>query len=303
MKEYLVANENVGKRLDAFLLQTNNNFTRSHYKNLIVNGDVTVNDKIVKSGYALKEGDRVKVNEIEPEILNTKPQDIPLDIIYQDQDFAVINKPKGMVVHPAVKNVENTLVNALLFNIKDLSGINGVLRPGIVHRLDKDTSGLLVVAKNDKAHVSLSEQIANKSCRRIYLGVVEGHFGKPEGEVTTYIERSSKNRLKMTTSTKGKIATTKYEVLSSFDKFDLVKFELKTGRTHQIRVHCEHMGHPLLGDKLYGAKNKKYYDFAQFLHAHKLILKHPSTGELMEFKCDLPPYFKEFLISKNVELK
>ena len=301
MKEYIITNEVVGKRLDAFLIECNPNFTRSHYKNLIINGNVTVNEKIVKSGYALKNNDVVKVEEIEPEVLSTKPQDIPLDIVYQDTDLAIINKPKGMVVHPAVKNTENTLVNALLHSIKDLSGINGVLRPGIVHRLDKDTSGLLVVAKNDKSHVNLSEQISTKSCRRIYLGVVEGHLPNTKGEVTTYIERSHKNRLKMAVSDKGKIATTLYKVITSFEKYDLVMFELKTGRTHQIRVHCEYLHHPLLGDKLYSANDKKYFEYGQFLHAYKLILNHPTTGQEMEFVCDVPQYFKEFLIAKNVE--
>ena len=301
MKEYIITNENVGKRLDLFLFETNPNFTRSHYKNLIVNGDATVNGKVVKSGYALKLNDKVCMEEIAPEVLDTKPQDIPLDIVYQDSDLAVINKPKGMVVHPAVKNTENTLVNALLHSIKDLSGINGVLRPGIVHRLDKDTSGLLVVAKNDKAHVHLSEQISTKTCRRIYLGVVEGHMPEPSGQVTTYIERSRKNRLKMAVSDKGKIATTLYKVLASFEKYDLVMFELKTGRTHQIRVHCEHLHHPLLGDKLYGASDKKYFEYGQFLHAHKLILTQPTTGKEIEFVCDVPEYFRAFLNAKNVD--
>ena len=303
MTIYTITDENVGKRLDAFLIDQNSAFSRSHYKNLIVNGDVLVNGKIVKSGYALKQGDVVNINDVQPEVLNTKPQDIPLDIVYEDKHFAVINKPKGMVVHPAVKNTENTLVNALLYNIKDLSGINGVIRPGIVHRLDKDTSGLLVVAKNDEAHVNLSEQISTKTCRRIYLGIVEGHLSEKSGELTTNIERSKKNRLKMANSLTGKLATTKYEVLQSFDNFDLVKFELKTGRTHQIRVHCEYLHHSLLGDKLYNAKHKKYYEYGQFLHAYKLILKHPKTGESLEFCAKPPQYFIDFLRSKNVDIK
>ncbi len=302
--EYNITNDNVGKRLDAFLVEMEPKQTRSHFKNLILEGKILVNNKVVKSGYALKQGDVVSVEKIEAEPMTAKPQDIPLDILYQDKDFAIINKPKGMVVHPAVKNFDNTLVNALLFNISDLSGINGVLRPGIVHRLDKDTSGLIVVAKNDFAHANLSKQISEKTCRRIYLGIIEGHLKESQGVVTSYIERSKKNRLKMAVSDKGKFAETHYKVLASLGEFDLVRFELKTGRTHQIRVHCENLHHPLLGDKLYGAKKEKYYKFGQFLHAYKLELTHPSTNEKKQFTCLPPKYFMDILcvLDKNFDL-
>ncbi len=294
--EYVVSEIDKGKRLDTFLVEKQPEFTRSHFKNMITEGLILLNNnKVSKSGILLKENDVVFVPQVKCEELSTQAENIPLDILYQDEDLAIINKPKGMVVHPAVKNADHTLVNALLFNIKDLSGINGVLRPGIVHRLDKDTSGLLVVAKNDFSHVNLSAQISNKTCRRIYVGIVEGHLKEREGSVTTYISRSKKNRLKMAVSDTGKLATTNYTVLKDLGHFQLVKFELKTGRTHQIRVHCEHLGHPLVGDKLYGAKKEKYFQFGQFLHAYKLILTHPKTLKLMEFTCEPPKYFVEFV--------
>jgi len=283
-------------RLDLFLLGEFQDMTRSHIKNLITEERVVVNGKVVKAGQTLKMGDVIVIELPEPEVSEILPENIPLEIVYQDNDFAVINKPKGMVVHPAVKNMSGTLVNALLFNIKDLSGINGVIRPGIVHRLDKDTSGLIVIAKNDFAHVEISKQISTKECRRIYRAVVEGNLKEEQGEVITNIDRSKKNRLKMAVaSDSGKIAHTLYKVLVHYSKYDYVEFELKTGRTHQIRVHCEHLHHPIVGDKLYGAKNEKYFKFGQFLHAYKLILTHPRTGEIMEFEAEIPEYFKDFL--------
>ena len=287
--------EGDSQRLDIFLLDQLKDFTRSRIKNLITDEQVSVNSKFVKAGYMLRSGDVVDVIVPEPETSEVVAEDIPLEIIYQDPDFAIINKPKGMVVHPAVKNTSGTLVNAILYSIKDLSGINGVVRPGIVHRLDKDTSGLIVIAKNDYSHVQLSKQIATKECRRIYRAVVEGHLKEDSGEVITYIDRSKKNRLKMAVSDTGKIAHTLYKVIERFNKFDYVEFELKTGRTHQIRVHCEHLHHPIVGDKLYGAKNDKYHKLGQYLHAYKLILKHPTTGEQMEFQSPLPQYFQNFL--------
>ena len=282
-------------RLDKFLSEKLPDITRSRIKILIDDKEVFVNSKNVKAGYMLKTGDRVELEIPEPENSEIVAEDIPIEIIYQDNDFAIINKPKGMVVHPAVKNTSGTLVNALLFNIKDLSGINGVVRPGIVHRLDKDTSGLLVIAKNDKAHVELSRQISSKECRRIYRAILEGNLKNDSGEVITYIERSRKNRLKMAVGNSGKLAHTLYKVIGHYDKFDYVEFELKTGRTHQIRVHTEHLQHPIVGDKLYGAKNEKYHKYGQFLHAYKLILTHPTTGKKMEFQSPLPQYFQEFL--------
>ena len=295
MKNHKIDNEYEGQRLDVFVSKLCPDVTRSHIKIMIENGLILVNDKKVKAGYTLKTGNIVTIEEEEKVPDKAIPQDIPLDIVYEDDDFVIINKEKGMVVHPAVKNTSNTLVNALLYNIKDLSGINGVMRPGIVHRLDKDTSGLLVVAKNDFAHVELSRQIQEKTCRRHYLALLEGHLKQEKGEIITYIERSTKNRLKMANSSKGKLAHTLYEVKESFDKVDLVEFELKTGRTHQIRVHAEGINHPILGDKLYSARIEKYYKYNQFLHAYKLQLRHPRTGKDMVFEVGLPEYFENTL--------
>ena len=291
--EYIYQGEQV--RLDMFLLSQLNELTRSHIKNLIVDEKVSVNDKFVKAGYMLKNGDKIIVELPEPEPTDVVAENIPLDIVYEDNDFVIINKAKGMVVHPAVKNTTGTLVNALLYNIKDLSGINGVVRPGIVHRLDKDTSGLIVVAKNDFAHVNISKQIASKECHRIYRAIVEGNLKEDSGEIITYIDRSKKNRLKMAVSDSGKIAHTKYKVIERYNKFNYVEFELKTGRTHQIRVHCEHMHHPIVGDKLYGSKTEKCHKYGQFLHAYKLVLTHPRTDEIMEFMAPIPDYFADFL--------
>lgn len=284
-----------GVRLDIFLHEKFPDHTRSFVKNNIVSGNVLVNGEKVKAGYELKVGDNILVDLPEPTPTEIVPENIPLDIVYEDEYFAVINKPKNMVVHPAVKNYTGTLVNALLFNIKDLSGINGVVRPGIVHRLDKDTSGLIVVAKNDFAHVELSKQIASKECRRIYRAVVEGNLKEDSGEVVTGIGRSKKNRLKMAITEDGKYAHTKYKVLAHYQKYDYVEFELKTGRTHQIRVHCEYLHHPIVGDELYGSKTEKCYKFGQMLHAFKLILRHPKTNENMEFCAPIPKYMEDFI--------
>ncbi len=283
-------------RLDVYLLQ-HHSLTRSHIKNLIDEGKVTVNGKHVKAGYMLRAGDVVETtafDEVKP--LQAVAQDIPLDIVYQDNDIAVINKPKGMVVHPAVKNTEGTLVNALLYRLDNLSGINGVLRPGIVHRIDKDTTGLLVVAKNDKAHVSLSNQIATKQCKRLYLAVMEGVV-KEDGEIINYLARSKKNRLKFATNTsgEGKLAHSLYKVIATTDRYSLVQWELKTGRTHQIRAHAESIHHPIVGDKLYGSKTESYYQYGQMLHAYKLMLTHPTTNEVMTFTAPLPEYFDNFV--------
>lgn len=291
-----VPSTSVGVRLDQFALQNIEGVTRSHIKVMVENGLVLVDGRQVKAGYNLKLGEVVTIKEEEKVPDKAVAEDIALDIVYEDDDLAVINKPKGMVVHPAVKNLTGTLVNALLYNIKDLSGINGVMRPGIVHRLDKDTSGLLVVAKNDFAHANLSKQIQDKTCHRYYLALVEGHFKEVSGEIITYIGRSHKNRLKMANCNEGKLAHTIYTVRERFDKIDLVEFELKTGRTHQIRVHCEGEHHPILGDKLYSAKMEKYFKYAQFLHAYRLVLTHPRTGERMSFDAPLPEYFEKTLV-------
>lgn len=292
--DWKISSSDTGMRLDIFLLRENPEKTRSHIKHWIENGDVTVNDKQVKAGYSLKLDDKVFLGEIVEKVLSSEPQDIPIEIVYQDKDIAVINKEQGMVVHPATNNYDNTLVNALMFNLDSLSSINGVIRPGIVHRLDKDTSGLLVVAKNDKAHLDLSEQISSKSCRRIYWALVDGVV-KNDGEIVTNFGRDPKNRLKMAVLDNGKVAHTIYRVLETFDKYSLVEFELKTGRTHQIRVHSAYIHHAIVGDKLYNNSKCKFNINGQLLHAKKLILTHPSSGQEMIFESELPKYFEEVL--------
>lgn len=298
--EYKVSEKDVKTRLDSFLYELDNSFTRSHYKNLIEEGHVLVNSKKVKAGYALKLNDVVSVEMIPARPIETLPQNIPLDIVYEDEDLAVINKPKGMVVHPANGNWDGTLVNALLYNIKDLSGINGEIRPGIVHRLDKDTSGLLVVAKNDFAHVALSKQIADKTCKRIYLALVIGNMPNDSGVVSNYLGRDPKNRLRYAVvDNGGKYAETHYKVLTRYKDYSLVEFELKTGRTHQIRVHCKYLNHPIVGDDLYGGKSKFKTD-GQMLHAYKLSFYHPRTNKYMEFEAQLPEYFQKILSNLQI---
>lgn len=298
--EYKVGEKDVKTRLDSFLYELDNSFTRSHYKNLIEEGHVLVNSKKVKAGYALKFNDVVSVEMIPARPIETLPQNIPLDIVYEDEDLAVINKPKGMVVHPANGNWDGTLVNALLYNIKDLSGINGEIRPGIVHRLDKDTSGLLVVAKNDFAHVALSKQIADKTCKRIYLALVIGNMPNDSGVVANYLGRDPKNRLRYAVvDNGGKYAETHYKVVTRYKDYSLVEFELKTGRTHQIRVHCKYLNHPIVGDDLYGGKSKFKTD-GQMLHAYKLSFYHPRTNKYMEFEAQLPEYFQKILSNLQI---
>lgn len=289
------------RRLDAFIAD-NSSLTRNHAQKLITQGAVTVDGKTVTKVSADVKQDSV-VNIILPDEveLNIPPQDIPLDIVYQDDDLAVINKQQGLTVHPANGVCCDTLVNALLYHIKDLSGINGVLRPGIVHRLDKDTSGLLVIAKNDVAHVELQRQIQCKQCRRIYLALLEGVVKEDSGVIDKPIGRSLTDRKKMDVVASGRNAETHYEVVERFANYTLVKFELKTGRTHQIRVHAAKcMLHPVVGDKTYGYKNCKFNLEGQLLHAQTLIFNHPVSGKEMSFTAPLPEYFQRVLrIIKN----
>ena len=282
-------------RLDIFLaLETG--WTRSQVKIQIDSGKVFVNEKTQKSGFLIKNNDKIKLF-FEKSVLDIKaePENIPLDIVYEDDDFAIINKPQGMVVHPAPGAYNHTLVNALLFHFESLSQDGDNIRPGIVHRIDKDTSGLLVVAKNDKAHASLAAQIAEHSCRRHYIALLEGNLKDDEGRIETYIGRSDKDRKMMAVTDSGKIAITNYKVLKRFKNNCLVEFILETGRTHQIRVHSKHLGHPIVGDKTYGFKNQKFNLEGQLLHAYKLELTHPTTGERKLFECGFPIYFENLL--------
>lgn len=284
-------------RLDVALSNIFTENTRSYIKKLITNGYVSVNGKQVKSGEKLKLNDEIKIYFPKPEEYDLTPQNIEIDIVYQDADIAVINKPKGMVVHPAVGNLTGTLVNALLFHIKDLSGINGTIRPGIVHRIDKDTTGLLVVAKNDMAHNALSEQIKQKICKRYYMALVHGAPHQSSGMVRTFIGRSNKDRklMAVVSENEGREAITHYKVLEKFGAYTLMEYELQTGRTHQIRVHSKYLNIPIVGDFVYGAPKNPFKVQGQLLHAYKLVLVHPRTKKQMEFNAPLPAEFKHVL--------
>ncbi|MCM1194516.1 MAG: RluA family pseudouridine synthase [Corallococcus sp.] len=287
--------ENDCRRLDVFI-SDNSGLTRSHSQKLISCGSVTVEGTVVsKASFAVKQDATVVITLPDETELNIPPQDIPIDIVYQDKDLAVINKQQGLTVHPANGAYTDTLVNALLFHIKDLSGINGVLRPGIVHRLDKDTSGLLVVAKNDVAHVELQRQIQSKECRRIYLALLEGVVKEDSGIIDKPVGRSQTDRKKMDVVPNGRNAVTHFEVIERFSNYTLCRFELKTGRTHQIRVHAKYMSHPVVGDKTYGYRNCRFNLNGQLLHAETLAFTHPATGEAMTFTAPLPDYFVKVL--------
>ena len=289
-----VANEQI--RLDVFLAKETG-ASRSNIKTVVESDGVFVNGILrKKSGFELKEGDEVEFTLPEPKTLDVAPNsEIKLNIVYEDEHFAVINKPQGMVVHPASSYTKNdTLVNALLADLDKLSSINGVIRPGIVHRLDKDTSGLIVVAKTDEAHKSLASQIEKKTARRIYFGLCDGNFKEDNGTIDAPIARNKRDRKKMGIDPDGRRAVTHYTVLERFGKYTLVRFELETGRTHQIRVHSSHIHHPIVGDEVYGGSTALYKN-GQLLHARQLVLTHPISGERMTFEAELPDYFENVL--------
>lgn len=301
MTEYrLVCNE-AGIRLDKFISCSETNLSRSAAVNLINNSGVTVNGKITDKKYKLAVGDVVVVEVPDPVPYEAKAENIPLDIVYEDEYLLVVNKPKGMVVHPAAGNYEGTLVNALLYHCgESLSGINGVLRPGIVHRIDKDTSGLLIVAKNDFAHTHLAQQIKEHSFTREYEAVVYGNLKEDEGTVDAPIGRHPKERKKMCITAKNsKNAVTHFSVIQRYKGYTHIRCRLETGRTHQIRVHMASLGHPVAGDTVYGVKNERVDFEGQCLHARKIGFIHPKTGEYLEFCSDLPEYFKNFLTKLN----
>ena len=284
-----------GGRLDKVVAKKFADLSRSHIKTLIDEGNILLNGKVVKAGYLVKKGDKILFDFPQDKPLDAQPQDIDFKIIYQDEDIIVIDKPQGLVVHPCSSTKSGTLVNGLLYKIKNLSGINGVLRPGIVHRLDKNTSGLMIVAKNDNAHNFLAKEIADKeNFKRIYIALCHGHFKDYEGRIEGYIARDKKDRKKMAPSTSGKYAITNYRVIERFSQFDLVEFSLETGRTHQIRVHAKMLGHPIVGDDVYGKKEKSLA--GQLLHSYKMSFIHPRTKEVMNFEIDLPEYFKEYIV-------
>ena len=296
-KATFTARENF-TRADVFLSENLDGYTRSAVKKLFESGLVKINGKPVKASQQVFCGAVAEVELPDPVEYSARPEDIPIDIVYEDEDIAVVNKPQGMTVHMGNGNADGTLVNALLFRLGNFSGINGVIRPGIVHRIDKDTSGLLVVAKNDAAHLSLSKQIEEKTCRRTYLALLEWTVKDDSGTVTTYIGRDPKDRIKMAVvePEKGKIAITDYTVLKRYEKgFTLCRFDLHTGRTHQIRVHAKFIGHPVVGDRVYGVKKQKFSLNGQLLHAWRLALTHPVTGKEMSFEAPLPDYFSDIL--------
>ncbi len=284
-------------RLDVFLSDEFDDLSRSMIQKLILERNVLVNEKTVNKNYRLKAKDIVSVTIPKPKILEILPKDIPLDIIFEDDDIIVVNKPQNMVVHPAAGHLDDTLVNALLFHCgNNLSGINGVLRPGIVHRIDRDTSGVLVAAKNNSAHHSLAVQLAEHSMKRVYNAIVYNNFKEDFGVVDKPIGRHPIDRKKMAVTEKGsKRAVTHYKVLKRMGKFNLIELRLETGRTHQIRVHMAYIGHPLLGDFVYGPKNRPFELQGQVLHAGVLGFIHPSTKEYMEFESPLPEYFKRLI--------
>ncbi len=282
-------------RADVFV-SAHTGLTRSAVKKLADEGRLFCDGVPVKAGHVLKAGCRVSLDVPPPRAVRAEPEDIPVEVLYEDGDIAVINKPRGMAVHAGAGRVNGTLVNALLYRLKSLSSINGEIRPGIVHRIDKDTTGLLVVAENDAAHLSLARQIAEKSCRREYLALLEGVLKEESGRVETLIGRDPKDRLKMAVlPAGGRRAVTQFSVVERFPAHTLVHFTLQTGRTHQIRVHAKYLGHPVVGDKVYGYKKQRFALEGQLLHAFRLTLTHPRTGERMTFEAPLPEDFENVL--------
>ncbi len=291
MSDYVITDQT--GRIDKVLTTLEPGITRSQLKNLINDGHVTVNGQAVKPKYKVQAGDKISLVKPEPQSLELTPENIPLDIVYEDDDVIVVNKPQGMVVHPAPGHPDHTLVNALLYH-SPLSTINGTFRPGIVHRIDKDTSGLLMVAKNDLAHQSLAEQLRNKTNKREYLALVYGQIKEDEGTIDAPLGRNPQDRKKQAVVKGGRHAVTHFKVIKRYDNFTLIKCILETGRTHQIRVHMKYIGHPLVGDPLYGPR-KVIGKNGQFLHAALLGFKHPRTGKEMVFEAPLPENFQKML--------
>lgn len=305
MKEYIVSQEEKGKRLDTYIPSVDTDITRTSAQRLIEDGNILVNGKNAKVSYKIQENDKISVEITEPKQIELKAQNIPIEIIYEDSAIIVVNKPKGMVVHPANGNPDGTLVNAIMAICKDsLSGIGGEIRPGIVHRIDKDTSGLLIVAKNDNAHVKMSEQIKNHEVKKTYIALVRGVFKENEATIDMPIGRSTSDRKKMAVNKNGKNAITHIKVLKRFDKYTLLQVNIETGRTHQIRVHLSHIGYPIVGDYTYSNGKNEFDVIGQCLHAQKLEFKHPITQKDMCLEAELPQYFKDILDKlKDREIK
>ena len=296
MKKFIVDAENSGKRIDSYLSNNNENLSRNAIQRLIDEEKIKVNNKKTKSSYKVEQGDEISLEEVPAKEIELKAQDIPLEVIYEDNDIIVINKPKGLVVHPANGNLDGTLVNAIMAICKDsLSGIGGEIRPGIVHRLDKDTSGILVVAKNDKAHINSSEQIKNREVKKIYIALVRGIVKENEATIDMPIGRSQNDRKKMAVTEKGKNAVTHIKVTKRYGKYTLLRIKLETGRTHQIRVHLSQIGYPIVGDEVYSKGKNEFNVHGQMLHSTEIKFKHPISGKELKFEAPLPEYYQNIL--------
>lgn len=283
-------------RLDSYISTKDKDLSRAAIQKLLENNNITVNDEVKKNSYKVRKGDIIKIDIPEPKESGLVAQDIPIEIVYEDSDIIVVNKPKGMVVHPANGNPDGTLVNAIMSICKNsLSGIGGEIRPGIVHRLDKNTSGLLIVAKNDNAHIKMSEQIKNREVKKIYIALVRGIIGEDEATINMPIARSKKDRKKMAVDKDGKEAITHFRVLKRYDKYTLLEIKIDTGRTHQIRVHMSQIGHPVVGDDVYSNGKNEFGVEGQMLHARSLDFKHPITGKEIHLEADIPEYFKKVI--------
>ncbi len=294
MEKIIAEMENV--RLDAYIAQKCENLSRTMIQKLIEDGEILVNGQEKKISYKTKQGDVIEIHIPEAKEINLKAQDIPLDVVYEDDDIIVVNKPKGMVVHPANGNPDGTLVNAVMSLCKgSLSGIGGEIRPGIVHRLDKDTSGLIIIAKNDVAHINLSKQIKDRRVKKIYIALVKGNVSENEATVNMPIGRSTKDRKKMAVRKDGKKAITHFKVLKRYGKYTLLELKIDTGRTHQIRVHMAEIGHPVVGDMIYSNGKNEFGIEGQMLHAKSLDFQHPVTGKQIHLEAELPKYFEEIL--------
>ena len=295
IKTIIVQNSN-GKRIDAYIPEVDKNYSRTAIQRLIEENKITVNSKPIKSSYKVQEGDKIELQQEPAKDIQLKAQNIPVEVIYEDNDIIVINKPKGMVVHPANGNPDGTLVNALMAICKDsLSGIGGEIRPGIVHRLDKDTSGIIVVAKNDKAHINLSRQIKNHEVKKTYIALVRGVVKENNATINMPIGRSKTDRKKMAIDRNGRNAITNFRVIKRYDNCTLLEIKIETGRTHQIRVHLSHIGYPIIGDSVYSNGKNEWNIKGQCLHALSLEFRHPITNKKMELKAELPVYFKDLI--------
>ena len=296
MEKFVVEIEQVGKRLDLFVISVIKDLSRMNAKRLIEDGNVQVNSKNSKVSYKVQNGDIIEIHIPEAKQLDLKAQEIPIEVVYEDSDIIVVNKPKGLVVHPANGNWDGTLVNAIMAICKDsLSGIGGEVRPGIVHRLDKDTSGLLIIAKNDKAHINMSNEIKNREVKKVHIALVRGIVAENEATINMPIGRSNKDRKKMAVVKNGKEAITHFKVIKRFDKYTLLEVKIDTGRTHQIRVHLSEIGHPVVGDEIYSNGKNEFGVHGQLLHAKSLDFKHPITGKDMHLEAELPEEFKNVL--------